>query len=87
MPSPRIAQRCAKFHRAPVTWERAFFLTRFAAGGVVTECSQMAGWRLSVVVAAYDTSTILSPAFRAVESCLWSAATKISGSTASAHAT
>jgi hypothetical protein len=31
MPSPRIAQRCAKFHRALVTWERGFFLTRCAA--------------------------------------------------------
>ena len=43
MPSPRIAQRCVKFHRALVTWERDLFLTRFAAAGVVTECAQMAG--------------------------------------------
>jgi hypothetical protein len=44
MMSPRIAQRCVKFHRAPEKWERAFFLTRYiGGGGVVTECSQMAG--------------------------------------------
>jgi len=40
MPSPRIAQRCAKFHRALVAWEGELFLTRFAAAGVVTECPQ-----------------------------------------------
>ncbi len=43
MPSPRIASRCAKFRRSLVTWESAFFLTRFAAAGVVTACARMAG--------------------------------------------
>src|SRR5450759_4969858 len=38
MPSPRIAQRCAKFNRALVTWEKEFSLTRFAAGGGVAAC-------------------------------------------------
>ena len=36
--------------------------------------------------ATHDTSTILSPAFRAAESCLWSAEIKMSGLTASAQA-
>jgi len=45
MPPPRIAQRCARFHRAHVTWEGELFLTRFAAASVVTECPQMADTR------------------------------------------
>jgi hypothetical protein len=47
----------------------------------------MAGYRLSIVAIIHETSTILSPAFCAAQSCRWSAETKVSGSTARAHAT
>jgi len=46
----------------------------------------LAGQRLLFALETHDTSTILSPAIRAAESCLWSAEIKISGLTTSAQA-
>jgi hypothetical protein len=53
---------------------------------VITVIPPLAGQRLLFVVTTHDTSTTLSPAFRAAEICLWSAETKMFGLTASAQA-
>ena len=77
MPSQRIAQRWAKFDGALVTREREFFLTRFGAARVVTECPllptalyQIPILRHAVNVRNWiDTSRSVAPAYLLKEGC------------------